>query len=132
MHEGVLKLNNFIISMNEWELESHSLLIQNSDDKTKNVVRDKLDIIFDLFCTKKVRKYGRQTSLSCGNPPEYSPCEVILEYHQGNKKLVIYTQQKIGVENKFRYTLSYKNEVWLVDRKESYDEWDDKWEGCSL
>ena len=132
MRKGELELKNFILAMNKWELESHNLLIKVSDDETKAFVKKNLDVIFDSFCTSKVRKHGRQVSLSCGNPPEYSPCETTLDYKELNKKLVIYTQQIVGVENKFRYTLVFKGESYLIDKKESYDEWDDKWEPRSL
>lgn len=87
-----------------------------------------LSAIFDKYCTKKDRKYGRQVGLACREPPEYSPDEEILntEELKGNK-IVIYTQQKTGVENQCRYTLHYKNKEWLIDRKEVYDEFEKKW-----
>jgi len=138
MHEGELRLQKFIVAMNEWELESYPLLTQceaneaNETHKAKLLVKKKLDFIFDFFCTKRIRKYGRQAALDCGEPPEYSPCEVILEHHQENKKLVIYTQQNLGFKSKFRYTLVYKNKEWLIDRKEYYAGSDDKWKNAGL
>lgn len=71
-------LTNFIMKMNEWEMRCYPLLSADDSENIKVVLKDELDEIFNKFCTVKERKQGRQTSLSCSEPPEYSPSEEVL------------------------------------------------------
>lgn len=110
---AIFLLKSFIIAMNEWEQHEPLLrdaIFNNGDvDSLKRKMKEELDYIYNEFCTKKERKYGRQTSLDCGSPPDYSSDEEILKVEEvkGNK-LEVYTKQNIGVRNDFRYTLHYK------------------------
>jgi hypothetical protein len=119
-------LKEFIIAMNHWELHCYPIMANGSSYEDNLQMTNELNIIFDKFCTKKERKYGRQAALACGNPPEYSPDEEIIKIEElkGNK-VAIYTQEHTGAECQFRYTLHYKNNEWRIDRKEMFD--DDKW-----
>ncbi|OCG46329.1 hypothetical protein A9G35_05470 [Gilliamella sp. Choc5-1] len=119
-------LKEFIIAMNHWELHCYPIMTSGSSHEDDLQMTNELNIIFDKFCTKRERKYGRQVALSCGNPPAYSPDEEIIKIEElkGNK-VVIYTQEYTGAECQFRYTLHYKNNEWRIDRKEMFD--DDKW-----
>lgn len=123
-------LKDFIIAMNRLEVHFYPILKSNSgnNDEVFSQMRKELDAIFDKYCTKKDRKYGRQAALHCGEPPEYSPDEEILktEKLKGNK-IAIYTQQKTGAESQCRYILHYKNNECLIDRKEAYYEFNKKW-----
>jgi hypothetical protein len=121
-------LKEFIIAMNHWEVHYYPLVKNDSSNGIRLKMMNDLNFIFNKFCTKKERKYGRQISLGCGNPPEYSPDEKILKIEElkGNKA-AIYTQEQHGVEDQFRYTLHYTNHKWRIDKKEVYDDSDKKW-----
>jgi hypothetical protein len=126
-------LKEFIIAMNHWELHCHSIMDNNLLGEFRSQIVNELNIIFDKFCTKKERKYGRQAALSYRNPPEYSPDEEIIKIEElkGNK-VTIYTQQHTGFKSRYRYTLHYKNNEWRVDKKERFSIGDDKWIKYSL
>ncbi|MBT2372389.1 NTF2 fold immunity protein [Pseudomonas fluorescens] len=120
--ESVLKA--FILAMNGWELHYYPEVREKGLTTLREKMKQDLDAIFDSFCTKKERKQGRQISLLCSDPPEYSPSENFLNSTVFGSKAVISTQQNVGFKNKYRYTLNFKNNKWLVDKKEWLD--DDK------
>lgn len=123
-------LKEFIVAMNRCEVHFYPLLASDSgnDDEVFSQMREELNAIFAKFCTQRERKYGRQAGLACMEPPEYSPDEEILKTEELKKnRVVIYTQQKTGVEDQFRYTLHHKKDGWRIDRKEVYDEFEKKW-----
>jgi hypothetical protein len=126
-------LKEFIIAMNHWEIRCYPKLKSDSSEEAYLQMTKDLNFIFDKFCTKKERKYGRQAALSCGNPPEYSPDEEILKIEElkGNK-VVIYTQQQNRTKSQFRYTLHYKKHEWRIDKKEVYDKFDNNWDKYPL
>lgn len=128
-------LKEFIVAMNWWETHFYPLLASDSGnhDEVFAQMRKELDAIFAKFCTPRERKYGRQAALDCGDPPEYSPDEEILKTEELKKnKIIIYTQQKTGVEYQCRYTLHHKKDGWRVDRKEVYSNFEKKWRKESL
>ena len=134
IQEAVAVLKKFIIAMNRWEVyffnltEEYDENSKNSDSLTPKILEE-LDAIFKSYCTLKERKYGRQAGLALGFPPDYSPDEEILATEVLNKnKIAIETQDHSILEYRYRYTLHYKNKEWRIDKKEAYDDKDDKWE----
>ncbi|ELY1862831.1 hypothetical protein SL013_002256 [Serratia marcescens] len=127
-------LTNFIMKMNEWEMRCYPLLSADDSENIKVVLKDELDDIFNKFCTVKERKQGRQTSLSCSEPPEYSPGEEVLSSEINKNKAIFVTQQHTGFKNKYRYTLHLKNDEWRIDKKEWLDDDNgiEKWKQCCL
>ncbi|AFI88288.1 hypothetical protein EXT68_22615 [Pectobacterium parmentieri] len=123
--EAVLK--EFIIQMNRWELKYYPLFRNEGMTVHKDTAKKYLDDIYDLFCTKKERKQGRQVSLSCGEPPEYSPDEEILSSELNKNKAIFVTQQYTEAKNKFRYTINIKEGEWRIDKKERFSSFEDKW-----
>ncbi|QQA76659.1 NTF2 fold immunity protein [Pectobacterium parmentieri] len=123
--EAVLK--EFIIQMNRWELKYYPLFRNEGMTVHKDTAKKYLDDIYDLFCTKKERKQGRPVSLSCGEPPEYSPDEEILSSELNKNKAVFVTQQYTEAKSKFRYTLNIKEGEWRIDKKERFSSFEDKW-----
>lgn len=117
-------LKEFILAMNGWELHYYPEVREKGLITLREKMKQDLDAIFDSFCTKKEIKQGRQISLLCSDPPEYSPNESFLNSTISGSKAVISTQQNVGFKNKYRYTLNFKNNQWLVDKKEWLD--DDK------
>ena len=81
--------------------------------------------------TLKEQKFGR--GLNTQYPPEYSPDEEILATEVLKKnKIVIETQEHSVMEDRYRYTLHYKNKGWRIDKKEVYRRRNDKWEKYPL
>lgn len=120
-------LIDFISAMNLWELTYYPLVRDKGMLTVKDKMRDDLNKVFDMFCTKKERKQGRQVALSCTEPPTYSLNEEILRQDELNSKVIIYTQQHTGLKNQYRYTLQLKNNEWLIDKKERFSDYENKW-----
>lgn len=115
-------LSCFIHEMNEWEVTQHPLLREGLESKQAKA-KGELDAIFLKYCTVKDRKQGRQVSLSCGNPPEYDlKNQVISEVKESGRKVYIYTDQLNRFKNQYRYTLIFKGDECLIDKKEWLDE----------
>ncbi|MBN3230256.1 NTF2 fold immunity protein [Pectobacterium brasiliense] len=123
--EAVLK--EFILQMNRWELKYYPLFRSEGMSVHKDTAKKDLDDIYGLFCTKKERKQGRQVSLSCGEPPEYSPDEEILSGELNKNKAIFLNQQYTEAKSKFRYTLNFKDGEWRIDKKERLSSFEDKW-----
>ena len=138
IQEAVAVLKKFIIAMNKWEVYYHTLTMEYVDKGKKLAPLDakkgeELDAIFNTYCTLKERKYGRQAALNTQYPAEYSPDEEILATEVLNKnKIAIETQEHSLLEERYRYTLHYKNKDWRIDKKEVYNDQDDKWDKLSL
>jgi len=120
-------LTDFISAMNSWELIYYPLVRDNGMLSVKDKMREDLNKIFNTFCTNKDRKQGRQVALSCTEPPTYSPDEEITGQDESKNKVAIYTQQHTGLKNKYRYTLQLKNNEWLLDKKERFSDYENKW-----
>ncbi|WP_167016199.1 NTF2 fold immunity protein [Candidatus Pantoea multigeneris] len=120
-------LTTFIFEMNKWEVESYGLLAEGGTDEIKNKIKIELDSIFNTYCTLRDRKQGRQVSLSCSEPPEYSLDEEITSAAIAKNKAIIETQQKTGFENVFKYTLNHTALGWRIDKKERFSEFESKW-----
>lgn len=128
--EEVLK--EFIIQMNKWELKYYPLFRNEGMTVHKDAARKYLDDIYENSLTKKERKQGRQISLSCGEPPEYSPDEEILSREVNKNKAIFVTQQYTEAKSKFRYTLNIKDGEWRIDKKERFSSFEDKWTKYNL
>ncbi|WPO50160.1 NTF2 fold immunity protein [Pseudomonas sp. S1Bt23] len=103
--------------MNGWKIHYYPEVREKGLTTRREKMKQDLDAIFDSFCTKKERKQGRQTSLLCSDPPEYSPSENILSSTMSGSKAVISTQQNVGFKNQYRYMLNFKSNQWFVDKK---------------
>ena len=134
IQEAVAVLKKFIIAMNKWEVYYYNLTMDYMDQGKKLTPlspkkREELDAIYNTYLTLRERKYGRQSALNVGYPPEYSPDEEILATEVLKKnKIAIETQEHSVMKYRYRYTLHYKNKEWRIDKKEVYRDEDDKWE----
>ena len=136
IQEAVAVLKKFIIAMNKWEVYYHALTMDYVDkgeyEKLESLdakKREELDAIYNTYLTLRERKYGRQSALNVGYPPEYSPDEEILATEVLKKnKITIETQEHSVMKYRYRYTLHYKNKEWRIDKKEVYRRRNDKWE----
>ena len=136
IQEAVAVLKKFIIAMNKWEVYYCTLSMDYVDKGEYEKLatldakkREELDAIYNTYLTLRERKYGRQSSLRVGYPPEYSPDEEILATEVLKKnKIAIETQEHSVMKYRYRYTLHYKNKEWRIDKKEVYRRRNDKWE----
>lgn len=125
MKDEILNIfNSFLKEMNEWEVSYYNSR-QNDRSGDKAPYREKLDAIFNKYCTIKDRKYGRQTAMSVSYPPDYDPeNDEILDVDVNKNRATVVVQKHTGFKNKYRYTLHFKNNEWRIDKKEWFDE---KW-----
>ncbi|MGL5219714.1 MAG: RhsIA family immunity protein [Plesiomonas shigelloides] len=125
-------LLSFFSAMNKWEKDNYMPMREGGIEE-QSKAQDEIDTIFLKFCTIRDRKIGRQASLQCGEPPEYSiDTQPIVHVETKGKKVVVYTEQLNRLKNKYRYTLHYKNDEWRIDKKERFSPVEDKWIKDSL
>lgn len=106
-------VRKFISAMNTWEIESHNLSKQG---KGFEIITENMNKIFELYCTKKERPYGRNGSYQ--RPPEYDPeTETIIKstVEKQNKALVITSRNAILGGGIYKYVLYKKSGKWLID-----------------
>jgi len=122
----------YIVSMNRWEIESWKAMrsVKESDDPSsyQDEVKRKEKEIFEYFCTKKERKYGRQGSFQ--KPPEYDPeSEKILSTTivEDRKAAIVETERdSVLGGGTYRYKLYRREGKWLIDNLKH--EYEGKWE----
>jgi hypothetical protein len=122
-------LKKFIDAMYKWNSMCQEIdRTLHEFYKQKSMISEKLNEIFTEYLTVKDRKYGRQASLSFSTPSEYSlDTNEILSCKMDGKKVFIEVQETVGFKNRIKYTLHLKKDKWLIDKKESFDEFKDKW-----
>jgi hypothetical protein len=121
-------LKSFISSMYNWNTICIELdKIPGEFHKQRDKLLEKLNQVFCEYITKKDRKYAQQLSYS--DPPEYNlATNEILSCLIDGKKAFIEVQETVGFKEKIKYTLHQKNDGWRIDKKEAYNEFDNKWE----
>ncbi|WP_424406631.1 NTF2 fold immunity protein [Pasteurella sp. PK-2025] len=122
----------FVAFMNEMcEWESYAIKIGLSDNikEHQGIVAK----IFEKYCTVRSRKTGKPNILSASAISNYDlVTQPIYNIEVGLKKTIIYTKQTNKAENNFKYVLVFKENKWLIDKKEiSYDE-GEHWERAIL
>ncbi|NIF22090.1 NTF2 fold immunity protein [Candidatus Pantoea multigeneris] len=120
----------FIEDMGEWENSFREAFMENPAID-KQPYSCQLDEIFNKWCTKKERKYGRQVSMQVSFPPDYDiENDEITSEDISAKKTLIQVKKNTGFKNEYRYTLIYKEDRWQIDKKEWLDE--GKWKRAYL
>lgn len=123
-------LKGFIDSMYKWNSMCQEIdKIPHEFHNQRGIIAEKLNEIFAEYLTVKDRKYGRQAGgPSFSTPSEYNlDTNEILSCKIDGKKAFIEVQETIGFKEKLKYTLHLKGNEWRVDKKEAYDEFDEKW-----
>ncbi|AYH14969.1 NTF2 fold immunity protein [Pectobacterium parmentieri] len=120
----------FMKDMNSWE-NSYRDAFMADHNVDKGPYLAELNKIFNNRCTVKERKYGRQVSMKVGFPPDYDPeSDEIIDENTVKNKTSIIVQKHTGFENRYRYTLHFKNNEWRIDKKEWLD--DEGWKQAYL
>lgn len=123
-------LKGFITSMFKWNVACQEIdKVAGKFYQQREYVLKQLNEIYSEYLTVKERKNGRQASLSFSNPPEYNlSTNEILSCTEDGKKAYIEVQETVGFKEHLKYTLHKKNDGWRIDKREAYNEFDDKWE----
>lgn len=106
-------VSNFIVAMNEWELEANHL---SKSGEGFDAIIESMNKVFDLFCTQKERPYGRKGSFQ--KPPEYDPKSesiVSSNIEKSDKAIVITSREAILGGGIYKYVLYKKSGKWLID-----------------
>jgi len=132
------RLLAFMGAMHQWEtalIEAHKSSGGTYFDANKDALRASLLEIYRVHLTAKERKNGRVAALTFGTPLEYDPslertasCEVTTP----NKKVVIETVYPTYMELRRRYTLVFSNGQWLLDKREDFSPFKNKWTAVIL
>lgn len=136
-NEIAVLLNEFFNQMNRWEKLCNELEDDNSlsNDDEEKIQRQKLKEIFDRYCTQKNRKQGRLNIISYGaeGSYEYNPKqELVRDVFIENNKAIVNTLREKPMEEKMRYSFKKVNDKWLIDSKERYSSYLEKWVSASL
>lgn len=135
-NEPTSVVSAFIAAMNKWEIESwNAMQAARESEKPfsyQEGVSMRMKKIFDLYCTKKERKYGRLGSFQ--QPPVYDlSMEKIISIaidEKSIKAVVESEREAILSGGKYRYVLFRKNGKWLIDNLKH--ERNRKWERAIL
>ena len=118
-------LRAFFVAMNRWERSvwraNERLLKAGRPHQLdqNHWLQQKLAIIVE-HCTAKRRVYTE--GLSFGDPPKYDPAEEItgVEY-ESSSRVVVFTQQLTGFENRRRFVLLKRGGRWQIDNVQWQD-----------
>ncbi len=127
------RLISFFIEMNKWEKNCNqiendaSLTFQEKEQNEKKIVSE----IFEKFCTKKDRLQGLPNIISFGNEGSYiyDPIEEkITEItFEDKSKAIATTRRNKPIEQLHKFSLKKIKEIWLIDSKKRYSDWQKKW-----
>ena len=133
-------LFEFMARMKTWEETYHRLYKRENGGPEQHADSARIELlqIYGEFLTQKERKTGRLAGPNAGYPPEFDPnCEKFVSADLlGPGKLVIetlWTHPAISdFSEKHRFTMIRKSGAWLLDKKESYSAYKEKWENRVL
>jgi spore coat polysaccharide biosynthesis predicted glycosyltransferase SpsG len=117
------KLESFIQVMYEWEVFSEKIGKDKSLSSEEKIKRQKEPLIkiFEKYCTKKDRKYGRPNIVHYGGEGYYEYDlneEKIKNIEQkGKNKIIVFTERNNPMKQMFQYIFVNKNDNWLIDTK---------------
>lgn len=125
-------LQDFFSEMKKWNDAMYSQFIEGTlnTEKEENGKQELISLI-SKFCTERNLK---TVSLHYTDPSEYDVNTQIIESYEilTKNRVVIYVQQLNRFENKYKYTLLFKNGNWLIDKKEWLMKSKNKWAKCDL
>lgn len=129
-------VKKFILAMNKVEEKFIKILDENDEilsDEEKEEFKKDMVSVFNVFCTKKERKYGRENNVVISFPPIYGLGEKIEKTESKNRsRMVVYTKSNDPFCPDHRYTLVERKGAWLIDKKERYSFSEKKWEADIL
>jgi hypothetical protein len=131
-------LFEFMNSMNAWERKYHELYKLGGTVTYAAAAREDINEIYARFLTDRDRKLGQQTAVSAGFPPMFDPkCEKVLNAENIGKGRILITTQwthptvATMIQDR-RYTMVFKSGAYLLDKREKYSKFDQKWSVVAL
>ena len=121
-------LLKFFHEMNEWNLYACNYINKNGFNiQTKEILIEKLKKIFDKFCSEKLYK---DISANCSEISGYDVKYLLIDKYEiiTKNKIQFFITELNKSKNTYKYTMVYKNTLWLVDQKQVYRSFNDKWE----
>jgi hypothetical protein len=126
----------FMAAMREWENKFARLYRRENGRPETHAHQAKIELepIYEKYLTKRDRKYGRMASASAGWPPEFDPDagKIVATESINDRKVILEslwthpTAVPVHTE-KNRFTMTYKNGEWRLDRKENYSAYQGRW-----
>lgn len=125
-NEAIRFFKAFCEQITEWEKEGIPVVLSGNEAK-KEILREKLKLIYETFLTKKDRKTGKLTSLNCNGDFDLSNIDII-DIEEGKKIHILYNKNypnNYSVKNKI--TIVVEPNSYLIDKREIYDSSSQKW-----
>lgn len=133
-NDAIKVIDDYFVMMNEWELKVINLYkVENGGpQKNQEKMRDELRLIHDRFLTKKERKTGRVATMvvSLGDPVYDLKKETVVKVEEVPSGFFVYTKKEYVEDDyseDYRYNLKSTKEGLLIDHKERYSDYEDKW-----
>lgn len=127
-------LLDFFRKMNTWEKDAFFLYKQENGgiDKNSEKTLSGLVNLYNEFLTKRDRKTGRIASLHASEYPEYDvDLEQVIGYEFGRGKIIINTEKTDAnikdYKTSYRYALVKEGDRYLIDKKEKFSSYNEKW-----
>lgn len=118
----------FFEKINAWNIASYEYIQKEGFSlKADEEIIASLSPIIEKYCTPTLAK---SVSGNCSDIPSYDinfltfdKVEIITK-----NKICFFITETNRVQATYRYTMVYKNGVWLIDRKDWFVKFDNKWE----
>ncbi|WP_424406637.1 NTF2 fold immunity protein [Pasteurella sp. PK-2025] len=121
-------LFDFFDEMYLWNKYAYQYTQENGFGiETQKKLLSTLEPIVKKFCTKKI---SEKISIKCSEIPKYDKNNLILEKCDkiNKNKIIFYIRETNRSKSLYKYTLINKDEIWQIDKKDWFVEFDNKWE----
>ena len=120
----------FFNELNEWEEYCNKIDKDKSLSFDEKYLKQKEEItlIFNKYCTKKERKFGRPNKISYSHE-EIDNVEIIISIQesQTKNKAIVETKENGSEPFLYQYILIKTKNIWQIDSKKRYSSHQKKW-----
>lgn len=137
LNQARLALNSFMSQMNQWESRFYrdkreAVEAGRDSGPIDDAARARLTEILASHAYSEPKNEGRLIDLGCTDPPSYDPASDVEESAVVEKGTVVFVmQQKVGMQNTYRFTLKRQGDSWKINKKELLN-FQDKWQRSVL
>ncbi|WP_424411471.1 NTF2 fold immunity protein [Pasteurella sp. PK-2025] len=120
-------LLDFFKVINAWNINSYNLIQKEGfDEKVNAEITSSLTPIINQYCTPKL---SESIAGHCSDIPGYDINFLSIDKYEivTKNKICFFITETNRTETTYRYTMVYKDEKWLIDRKDWFDSFDNKW-----
>jgi hypothetical protein len=126
-HMVLQRLQEFTQAMNEWERKFYPLMRANGPSGAAQA-SEELRPIFEEYIVNNDKNFSRVHAPSAGEPPEYDNEQAVVDSVEISKKTAVIQIQKNQLsKGVFRYTLKNEGDKWMLQKKEKYSPYKEKW-----